>query len=252
MHRMVGNARTNGLRNGTSIGYTESITAQGAIELRATMSEMERAAMVQQAAGGDGDALQKLILHYHGPLQGTIEGRIKAALRRYIDAEDILQQTYVAVFQSIERCSFVGPGAFYKWLETIALERLHQTERNLRRQKRDIGREVHDGSRLPAGFQCDSSYPDLFARLSDGGSTPSRQLSRVEAAAVVMSSLARLTADQRTVIQMRFLQDRPVEEIAAALGKSPDAIYMLCHRGLKELQALLGTVSQFLIAPQAR
>jgi RNA polymerase sigma-70 factor (ECF subfamily) len=210
------------------------------------MSEMERAAMVQQAAGGDDDALQKLILHYHGPLQGTIEGRIKATLRRHIDAEDILQQTYIAAFESIGGCQFDGPGGFYTWLEIIALNRLNQVERDLRRQKRDIGREVHDGSRLPAGFQSDSSYPDLFARLSDGGSTPSRQLSRVEAAAVVMSSLARLTADQRTVIQMRFLQDRPVEEIAAALGKSADAVYMLCHRGLKELQGLLGGISRHL------
>lgn len=212
------------------------------------MTEADRAELVQQAAGGDGDALQKLILHYHGPLQGKIEGRIKATLRRHIDAEDILQQAYIAAFESIGACSFDGPGGFYKWLETIAVERLSQAERDLRRQKRDIGREVHDGSRLPAWRSPDSSYPDLFARLSDGGSTPSRQLSRAEAAAAVMTSLARLSADQRAVIQMRFLQDRPVEEIAATLEKSPDAIYMLCHRGLKELQRLLGTVAEFAIS----
>lgn len=213
------------------------------------MTEADRAALVQQAAGGDEDALQKLILHYHGPLQGTIEGRIKATLRRHIDAEDILQQTYIAAFESIGGCSFDGPGGFYTWLEIIALNRLNQVERDLRREKRDIGREIHDGSRMPAGHGGDSSYPDLFARLSDGGSTPSRQLSRVEAAAMVMSSLARLSDDQRAVIQMRFLQNRPVPEIAATLEKSPDAIYMLCHRGLKELRGMLCSALQFADSP---
>lgn len=211
------------------------------------MTEGDRAELVMASVAGDADALQKLILNYHRPLYCTVEGRIKPALRRHIDADDVLQQTYVAAFQSIGRCAFDGPGGFYKWLEAIALEKLMHVERDLRRLKRDIGREMHDGSQAPASNCGDTSYPDIFARLSDGGSTPSRQLSRVEAAAVVMSSLARLTADQRTVIQMRFLQDRAVEEIAAALGKSSDAVYMLCHRGLKELQQLLVATSQFAV-----
>lgn len=136
-------------------------------------------------------------------------------------------------------------GGFYKWLEAIALEKLAVMERDLRRQKRDIGRDVHDGSFPPRGDNGHSSYPDLFARFTASGSTPSRHLARKEAAAIVISSLARLTEDQRRVIQLRFLEDCSVEEIAEALERSPDAVYMLCHRGLKSLEGHLGSMSHY-------
>ena len=59
-------------------------------------------------------------------------------------AEDILQQTYIAAFESIDDCQFDGPGGYHKWLDAIDFQVLFIVERDLRRQKRDIGREVHD------------------------------------------------------------------------------------------------------------
>ena len=61
-----------------------------------------------------------------------------------------------------------------------------------------------------------------------------------------MSSLARLPEEQREVLRLRFLRDVPFEEIAAGLGKSVDATYMICHRGLKTLRGLLVSITQYL------
>jgi len=204
------------------------------------VAESERHELLQQAAAGDGDALHRLIIYYHGPMYGTIEGRMDEALRRHLDPEDILQQAYVRAFQGIEGRTFDGPGSFYKWLERIALDRMRNAGRDLRRKKRDIGRNL-TGSRGTT-----TSYPDLVARLSGHGATPSRRLAKLEASAVVISSLARLTEDQRAVVQMRFLEDRPVAEIAAELSKSEAAIYMLCSRGLEALQELLVSITRYL------
>ena len=207
------------------------------------MSEGERAAAVREAVNGSTDALQRLIVHYHEVLHTRVGRQIKPALRRHLDADDVLQKAYVAAYASMKTCSFDGPGGFYKWLEAIALAKLAVMERDLRRQKRDIGREVHEGSFAPQGDNGQSSYPDLFARISAGGSTPSKHLARKEAAAIVISSLARLTEDQRRVIQMRFLEDLPVQTIADQLNRSEDAIYMLCHRALARLQASIATLT---------
>ncbi len=203
-------------------------------------SESERYELVQRAVEGDAQALQRLIVHYHGPLCGTIDSRMAVALHRHVDPEDVLQQAYVDAFKSIGTCSFDGVGAFYVWLERIALDRLKKTERDLRRKKRDIGRRL---TRSAAGA---TSSPDLMARLSSPGTSPSQSLAKDEASAAVISSMARLTDDQRAIVRMRFLEDKPVAEIAAELDKTEAAIHMLSFRGLKALRELMGSITQYL------
>ncbi|MBN2560166.1 MAG: sigma-70 family RNA polymerase sigma factor [Phycisphaerae bacterium] len=204
------------------------------------MDEKERTEHVRRAVEGDGDALQRLIVEYHGSLRGTIAGRMDAALRRHVSPNDILQQAYAAAFKSVRRCSFESPGAFYKWLEKIALDQLYNTGRDLMRGRRDIRRNL---SRSPGGRTPAS---DLVKRLPSPLSTPSRHLARREASAAAISSLARLTDDQREVVQMRFLENRSVAEIAAELGKSEGAVHMLIKRALDKLAELLGSISKYL------
>jgi RNA polymerase sigma factor (sigma-70 family) len=135
---------------------------------------------------------------------------------------------------------FDEPAHFRNWLKRIALERLKDAQRALRRQKRDIGREV------AARTTATTSYPNLIQRLAADDSTPSRRIAKDEAIAAVMSCLARLTDDQREVVRLRFLEDVPVVEIAKRLGKTDAAIYTLCHRGLKSLRALMVSITRYL------
>jgi len=219
------------IRTGPAAGPTD-----GALD----MDEKERAEQVRRAVQGDGDALQRLIVHYHGVLFATIDGRMDEALRQYLEPDDILQQAYIRAFKSITGCTFDGAGSFYKWLERIALDRLLSASRDLRRKKRDIRRNV-TGS--PAGT---TSYPDIFARLASPHTRPTRDLARQEASAAVISSLARLTDDQRTAVRMRFIEDKPVSEIAAELDKSEAAVYALCTRGLSALKEIMISITRFL------
>jgi RNA polymerase sigma-70 factor (subfamily 1) len=204
------------------------------------MDEPERARQVQLAAAGDLDALQRLVVHYHAPLCGVVERAIEPTLRPYLDPEDVLQEAYVTAFKTVADCTFDGPGGFYKWLEKLAHNQLKPQQRALRRQKRDVARNV--AHQRPAG----ASYPDLLHRLASTESSPSRRVAKHEASAAVMASLARLTDDQRAVIRMRILEDRPAAEVATALGKSEPAVHMLCHRGLKELRRLLVSITRYL------
>ena len=204
------------------------------------MLERELAADVERVMVGDGDALQRLIIHYHATLYGVVAAAVDAGLRRRIDADDVLQQAYVAAFKGVAECRFNGPAGFYKWLEAIALSRLRDERRALRRQKRDVAREVRNTP------DQTSRYTALIDRFARSESTPSRKVAREEAVAAVMSSLARLTDDQREVIRLRFLEERPVTEVAARLAKSDAAIHMLCHRGLKALRKLMVSITRYL------
>ena len=136
--------------------------------------------------------------------------------------------------------SFDSPAGFYKWLETIAFNRLRDQQRALHRQKRDIARDAADRP------DPSTSYPDLLNRVSAGQGTPSRHVAKDEATAAVMSSLARLTDEQRAVVRLRFLEGRSVAEIAAELGKTEDAVHKLSFRGLKNLRRILVSITRYL------
>jgi RNA polymerase sigma-70 factor (ECF subfamily) len=204
------------------------------------MTEQERANQVQLAAGGDADALQRLIVHYHEPLHATVAKAIGDALRPYLEPDDVLQEAYATAFKKVADCDFDGPGAFYKWLERIALNQVRTDERDRRRQKRDPAREAN--APMPAA----TSYPDLLAHVAGTDTTPSRRLAKQEATAAVLASLARLTDDQRTVIRMRIVESRPAAEVAQTLGKTEAAVHMLTHRALKDLRRLLVSITRYL------
>jgi RNA polymerase sigma-70 factor (ECF subfamily) len=207
------------------------------------MEEPQRAVEVQHATDGDAEALQRLIVEYHALLRRAVDARMKPATRAYLDPDDLLQQAYVAAFRKIGTCQFDGPGGFYKWLEKIALNQLADAQRALGRRKRRAVLQTR-----PA-IDWATTCSDLIRAIPDGQTSPSQRLANDEAIAAVMSCLARLSEEQRAVIQLRFLDARPVAEVAAQLGKKEAAIHALSHRGLAALREFLVPMARYLTKP---
>jgi RNA polymerase sigma-70 factor (ECF subfamily) len=216
------------------------------------MADTEWSNDLHAVSAGDPDALQRLILCCHVSLRAAVAAALANDLRHRLDADDVLQEAYAKAFRALGQLpatrtdpppvTFDNLGHFSKWLEAIALNQLRDMQDALRRQKRDVAREAAHALAVPAS----DSYPRLIDQLAATEPTPSRQVARAEAVAAVMSSLARLPEEQREVLRLRFLRDVPFEEIAAGLGKSVDATYMICHRGLKTLRGLLVSITQYL------
>ena len=53
--------------------------------------------------------------------------------------------------------------------------------------------------------------------------------------------IARLPRDQAEVVMLRYVADLDVSRTAEVLGKSPGAVRVLAHRGLRRLEAMLGS-----------
>lgn len=204
------------------------------------MDEVERTVQVGLASQGDQDALQRLIVEYHDVLRAVVARAMDERLRGRLEPDDVLQDAYVAACKALSKVYFNSPAAFYKWLETIALHELKNCYRALRAQKRDVAREVG------ASPKALTSYWDILDRVTGTDSTPSRRVARGEATAAVLSSLARLSDDQRDVIRLRFLEGKHVSEVAIHLGKTEAAVNGLCRRGLRALRASLTSISRFL------
>ena len=198
---------------------------------------------IAKAVGGDADALQVLLIQHHEALRAKVVAGMGSAVDRHVDADDVLQDAYAKAFRAVTECSFENPRAFHAWLDGVVMNTLRDQHRFLRRKKRDIRRDAHRATRTS------ESYEQLFERMVATDTTPSRKVAKTEAAAAVVSSLARLTDEQRRVVQLRFLEGWDVAEVARYLDKSEAAVHMLCHRGLTALHEVMLSVSRFFSTP---
>jgi RNA polymerase sigma-70 factor, ECF subfamily len=83
--------------------------------------------------------------------------------------------------------------------------------------------------------------PDLLVSLepdlkADNNNEPSRAVYQEMERQDLRAALMKLTADQRQVIMLKFIEDWDNEDIAAALNKPVGAIKSLQHRALNSLR----------------
>ena len=89
----------------------------------------------------------------------------------------------------------------------------------------------------------DRSSLAIQAQLADSIASPSAHAVRREQAVLLADALARLPADYREVFILRNLEQIPVDEIAARMDRSPNAIRKLWGRAMVALkQALEGLI----------
>ena len=62
------------------------------------------------------------------------------------------------------------------------------------------------------------------------------EIERTERRAQLFRNVAKLPAEQRRVIEMRFAEEKSILEIAKALGKSPGAVKQLQFRAIEKLR----------------
>ena len=158
------------------------------------------------------------------------ESQLPAALRGKVDASDIVQQTMLQAHQAREQFRGSNDAQRGAWLRTILANVLWGMLRHYGRESRDLSRE-----QSLAGIEFSSVR--LEALLAADTSSPSQNMHRVELAAQLAGALMELGEEQRQVILLKYWHDRSLGEIAAEIGKSPEATAGLLYRGLRHLRS---------------
>jgi RNA polymerase sigma-70 factor (ECF subfamily) len=177
-----------------------------------------------------------VLLERHG-LSIRNELKISPKWRGVVDADDVMQVTYLEAFLRILDFQPTGPGAFRGWLRRIAENNLRDAIKGLERQKRPQNRV--DG---PPGAE---SYVALVDQLAGTTTTPSRRAAAHEVQEIVEAALKDLPPDYEKVLRLYELEGHPGREVAAAMGRSAGAVKMLLARARDRLRELLGSRSKF-------
>lgn len=198
--------------------------------------------LVLQAVDGDEDAIRRLLVLYHPRLRARLLQKMDGAMRARLEPEDILQQVYLEAFKAVGTFKYLGPNSFLRWLFTILDRKLIDEHRALHADRRDVRRELQ-GSAPPSHL---TTYVDLLHRLQAAGGTASQVVRKNEAIGIMTACLASLPEHYRKVIQLRFIEGKPVADVATELDRSIGSIHMICHRALLQLREL---VEKFGITP---
>jgi RNA polymerase sigma-70 factor (ECF subfamily) len=192
--------------------------------------------LLNQAAGGDRAAFEKLISLNRPRLRQLVAIRLDNRLQARVDPSDVIQETLIVVARRFSEYARRRPLPFYPWLRQIALDQIHRLHRrHVRTERRSVRREAAFDPLL-----SDESVQQ-FAGLVSRGSAPDQRLLHSEVCRKVRDALDRLSADDREVLVLRFLEHLSGSEAAAILGISQPALRMRQLRALERLQSSLAT-----------
>ena len=75
--------------------------------------------------------------------------------------------------------------------------------------------------------------------LAGNDETPSRRAMQSEETVSLNLAIDKMTADQREVIRMRYMEDMSLKELAQHFGRSEAAVASLLHRAVDRLRGQL-------------
>ncbi|MCI0362244.1 MAG: sigma-70 family RNA polymerase sigma factor [Phycisphaerales bacterium] len=193
----------------------------------------------RRAIAGDRRDLAAL-LERHGPdVRTKLHGAIPRRWQSVLSADDVLQETFTEAFLSIGRFEPRGDGSFSAWLSALARHVLLDAVRLLETQRRGGDR------RRVEPRQGDNAILQLCDQISATTSTPSRKVAGREAIESLKRAVEQLPGTYRQVVEMYDLQNRPIEEVATAIKRSPGAAYMQRQRAHRLLAQIMGSASRF-------
>jgi RNA polymerase sigma-70 factor (subfamily 1) len=192
--------------------------------------------LLASARDGDPAARERLLARHREALRRIVGLRIDPALRRRVDASDIVQDVLIEAHRRLPDYLQTGQMPFQLWLRHLARDRLIDAHRRHRgAARRSIDREQP----IASPQYDDQSAFDLAAMAVDRELTPAAAATRHELELRFQAAVETLDDTDREVVLMRHFEQMSNQETAQALQLSQAAAGMRYLRAMRRLRALL-------------
>jgi len=180
----------------------------------------EEIGLVISAMGGDLSAFEDLVRSYERFVFAIVSKHVPES-----EVDSVAQVVFIGLYRSIS--TLRDPAAFRGWLHGIAVRRCRDFWRQHYRQ----AKHETQLSALPA---------ETIASFKD----PSDQAHRHELNQLLEQLLGSLSAEDRMIMTLLYLEDRPVSETATLLGLSQVNVKVRAHRIRKKLETKLKIINR--------
>jgi RNA polymerase sigma-70 factor (ECF subfamily) len=185
--------------------------------------------LLERARAGDDEARGRLFDTYRNFLRVMSRSLIGTALRARLDPSDVVQDTLLKAHRGFADFDGATEGEFIAWLRQILVRDLADRVRHHHGRARDVRREES----LDAALERSSLA--VQRALEASSASPSAVAEQRERAVLLADALEKLPADYRKVFILRSLEHVSVADIAARLGRTPNAVVKLWARAMAAL-----------------
>jgi len=140
------------------------------------------------------------------------------------DAEDISQEVFVQVYQSVH--SFKGESKFSTWLYRITIAKALDHERRKKRKKRFAIVKKIFGDPADEGLLPDFQHPGVT-------------FDKKETAAILFKAIKELPENQRIAFTLHKVEGLSYQEVSDVMKTSVSSVESLMHRAKNNLKKLL-------------
>ena len=174
--------------------------------------------LLRHAQMGDHSAFDRLVKVYRPRLVALVRLKLGSKLRGKVDVDDIIQDTLVGAYHSIDTLRSSSETAFFRWLTGIANHVIFNEAR--RHQRRPT---------VPYVNKATASDP-----------SPSKGMRRNERFERLEEALDSLSPAHREVVLLARIEGLSLAEVAKRMKRTQGAVAQLLWRALKNLREQFG------------
>jgi RNA polymerase sigma-70 factor (ECF subfamily) len=187
-----------------------------------TANDINDAGVIRQVLEGDVNAFELLMARYQGHVARIVTKHVPGD-----SAEEVAHETFVRAYQFLG--SYRGDKPFEHWLSTIAVRCCY-----------DFWREKYRNREKPAGAMAEDCDAWVNKPLSERSQASfAEQGQRNEAANLLHWALDSLSAEDRMVLTLTYLEGYSVAEAAELLEWSIPNVKVRSFRARRKLRKIL-------------
>lgn len=176
----------------------------------------DEAKLIDEALAGNAEAFEQLVIQH----QDRLFASMFQVTRSAEEAEDVVQEAFVRAYLKLD--TFQRNSRFFTWLYRIAFN----SALSRRRKKR-------------ASLSLDQTRELLGSEPIDDTEAPDERLLRGERVDLVRAALDRLSAEHRSILVLREMENYAYEDIAEVLAISIGTVRSRLSRARTQLRTTL-------------
>lgn len=166
--------------------------------------------LIQRVRDGDEEAWESIDDRYRKALLALARGSMRGDMRRRLDSEDLVQSTFLAAVNGLDKFEHKGPGSLKAWLKQILTYRIQEKLRHNFADKRDIRKHTDVAA--------------LDSQLDDASLSPGDAVLFAEEQARYIDAIAELPENERVVLIATKIEGESVAALAARLSLTESTV----------------------------
>lgn len=190
---------------------------------------LEEHRLIRRLRRGDAKAFATIVKTY----QNRVFNMVLRMVGNREEAEDVAQDVFVTVFQSID--GFRGDSKLSTWLYRVTVNHCKNRLKYLRRRKKHLGRPLDEIAEAELARGSGSSQAAYHAHIP----RPDEQASGHQLEAIIQREIAALEEEHRVLVVLRDIQGLSYQEIGEITGLNIGTIKSRLHRARLALKEAL-------------